>query len=204
MMESTDTRGLGRVLCMALLAIAGSGCATMSERGAPDYAHSMAAAESAVQGDDASVAIQAYHRAAQASPDQSLPWLEIAQLEAEAGDWPQAVAASREVLRRDPDDSVARDIYVRGSLQLAVDALQYLPVNPADIDSPAHEMAAELLERLVGTLGDEAIPADARARLKAEVETRLRLPGARATRSRSNLKTPDKLATDPFDVLGDG
>lgn len=198
MMESTDRRGLGRVLCMVLLAIAGSGCATMSERSDPGYAHSMAAAESAVQGDDASVAIQAYHRAAQASPDQSLPWLEIAQLEAEAGDWPQAVAASREVLRRDPDDSVARDIYVRGSLQLAVDALQYLPVNP-----PAHEMAADLLERLVGTLGDDAIPADARARLKVEVETRLRLPGARATRSRSNLKTPEKLATDPFDVLGD-
>src|SRR4051795_5806450 len=79
MLESTDTRGLGRALCVALMAAAVSGCATLSAVDAPDYDDSMAAAETAMLGDDAAAAIQAYQRAAEAAPAQPLPWLEIAE-----------------------------------------------------------------------------------------------------------------------------
>lgn len=204
MMESTDTRGLGRALCVALMAAAVSGCATLSAVDAPDYDDSMAAAEMAMLGDDAVAAIQAYQRAAEAAPAQPLPWLEIAEIQAGIGDWPQAVAASREVLDRAPDDAAAQDIYVRGSFNIALDALPYLATSLPHEDGRVREMAGDVLAGLINTLGDEAIPAETRARLEAEVEARLRRQGLRHSPPRANPKAPEKLATDPFDVLGDG
>lgn len=204
MMESTDTRGLGRALCVALMAAAVSGCATLSAVDAPDYDDSMATAEMAMLGDDAVAAIQAYQRAAEAAPAQPLPWLEIAEIQAGIGDWPQAVAASREVLDRAPDDAAAQDIYVRGSFNIALDALPYLATSLPHEDGRVRKMAGDVLGALVITLGDEAIPAETRARLEAEVEARLRRQGLRHSPPRANPKAPEKLATDPFDVLGDG
>lgn len=202
MKESTDTHGLVWVLGAALLAVAGSGCATLSsEATGPGYAQSMTAAEVAMRGDDAAAAIQAYQRAAEADPGQALPWLHIAGIHAGLGDWPQAVAASREVLQRDPDDAVAQDFYLRGSMQLADDALQYLPT--AD-DARSREIAGDLLADLIRVLGDEAIPLDVRTRLEAGVQARPRRSSARPGSPRPVPRAPEKTAADPLEVLGGG
>ncbi len=204
MIKSTDTRGVAKLLCAAILAMAGSGCATMSGVADTGYDQSMAAAELAMRGDDALAAVQAYRRAAEAAPSVMLPWLEIAEIQAGLGDWPQAVSASQEVLNREPDNAVARDFYLRGSLQLAIDALGYLPVDTLTGDDPNHELASDLAARLIDTLGDDAVPADTRARLEAGAETRLRRSGPRPVPSRSTPKAVDKSSADPLDVLGGG
>lgn len=200
MKESTGKRGLVWVLGAALLALVGSGCATLSNAAAPGYAQSMAAADVALRGDDAAAAIQAYQRAADAAPEQPLPWLHIAEIQAGLGDWPRAIAASREVLERDPDDATARDVYLRGSIQLANDALQYLP----DDHTRSREIAGDLLANLIRDLGEEAIPADVRSRLEAGVQARPRRPGVRPGSRRSMPRTPEKTAADPLEVLGGG
>ncbi len=200
MNESTHTRGLGWVLGAALVAMAGSGCATLSNAAAPGYAQSMTAAETALRGDDAAAAIQAYHRAADAAPEQSLPWLHIAEIQAGLGDWPQAIAASREVLERNSEDATAREFYLRGSIQLANDALQYLPEDEAR----SREIAGDLLASLIRELGDEAIPAEVRTRLEAGVQARPRRSSARPGSPRPTPRTPGKTAADPLEVLGGG
>ena len=200
MKESTDMRGLGWALGGVLLAVAASGCATLPSAMVPGYADSMSAAELAMRGDDAAAAIQAYQRAADAEPAQALPWLHIAEIHAGLGDWPRAVAASREVLERDPNDAAARDFYLRGSIQLADDALQYLPED----DAKSHEMAGELLASLIRELGDEAIPADVRTRLEAGMRARPRRSSVRPGSSRPLPRTPEKTVADPLDVLGGG
>ena len=200
MNESTDTRGLGWVLGAALLTVAGSGCATLPSMVASGYADNMSAAELAMRGDDAAAAIQAYHRAADAAPAQPLPWLHIAEIQAGLGDWPQAIAAAREVLERNPEDASARDFYLRGSIQLADGALQYLPEDEAR----SREIAGDLLASLIRELGDEAIPAEVRARLEAGVKVRPRRSSARPGSPRPMPRTPEKTAADPLEVLGGG
>ncbi len=201
-----ENRGRRWWWCVVGLALAGSGCATLSEGATPDYVRSMSDAELAMRGDDAFAAVAAYRRAAEAAPSLALPWLQIAEIEAGLADWPQAVAAAREVLLREPDNAVARELHLRGSLQLADDSLQYLPANPSDADNDVLEMASGLLDGLIQALGDEAIPAATRKRLEAQYEGRPRRAGPRVTpvRANANPKSPDKPAVDPFDVLGDG
>lgn len=207
--ESTDRRGRAWLLCVALLAMAGSGCATLSDGGESSYARNMAAAEVALRADDVASALQAYQRAAEAVPAVMLPWLKIAETQAGQGDWAQAVAASREVLNREPDNADARGFYLEGSLQLAIDALGYLPDTTLAADDPAHESASALLAKLIDTLGDQAIPPETRKRWEAEIERGKHRPGRRSTPTRTNPKAqekkePEKPAVDPFDVLGGG
>lgn len=204
MSESTAIRGRGWMLCAALLAMAGSGCATLPDAGAASYDRNMAAAELAMRGDDAGAAIVAYRRAAEAAPTLTLPWLKIAETQAGQGDWPQAVAASQEVLNRDSDNAVARNLYLDGSLQLALDALGRLPDGRLPADDPAHESASDLLAKLIQTLGQKAIPAETRKRWELEIENGLRRPGRRSTPTRPNQKVPEKTSPDPLDVLGGG
>lgn len=200
MKESTDTRGLCWLLGTALFALAGSGCATLSAATGPGYTQSMDAADVALRGDDAAAAILAYRDAADAAPEQSLPWLHIAELHAGLGDWPQAVAASREVLERDPDDAVARDFYLRGSIQLVDDALQYL----SEDDASSRAIAGELLAKLIAELGDDAIPLEVRSRLEAGVHAHPRRSSTRPGSPRPAPKAPEKAAADPLEVLGGG
>ena len=202
----SEVRGRGWWCGVVMLALAGSGCATLSQSPTPDYARSMAAAESALRGDDASAAVEAYRRAAEAAPAQTLPWLEIGEIQAGLADWPQAVAAAREVLHRDPDNAVARDLHLRGSLQLAGESLEYLTPAPSGADNEVRAMATGLLAGLVAKLGDEAIPAATRKRLEARSDGRPRrtVPRAAPPRVNANPQAADKPAVDPFDVLGDG
>ncbi|QOW18531.1 tetratricopeptide repeat protein [Lysobacter ciconiae] len=201
MKQATDTRGRSWVLGVALLALAGSGCATLAAGAAPGYADSMTAAETAMRGDDAAAAIQAYQRAADAAPGQTLPWLHIAEIHAGLGDWSQAVTAARQVLDRDPQVEEARDLYLRGSVQLVEDALQYLPEEDS---SGIRDMAGALLARLIRDLGDEAIPVDVRARLESGVQARPRRSGARPGTPRQAPRGPEKTTADPLEVLGGG
>ena len=209
MMGTADSRGMTMTLGVAVLLMAGSGCATMSNAADMGYEHNMAAAELALQGDDAFSAIQSYRRAAEAAPALILPWLKIAETEAGQGDWPQALAASQEVLNRDPANEAARGYYLDGSLQLALDAMSYLPDGKLDPGDPVHELATDVLAKLVQTLGDAAIPADARTRLERKIESRLRRSGPRAAPARaaapqSMPKAAEKVSADPLDILGGG
>lgn len=197
--DTVPVTGLRAIACGLLVAALGA-CATLASP-APDYGQYVAAAESATGAGDADAALTAWHQAASADPARKEAWQEIAVLQAEDGQWAQALVANQTVLQLDPQDTAAAGRFIDASLRLARQALQRPGQGEAE-QVDAHRSEAEaLLAQLIEVFGASAIPADVRQSLgKAAVDKyKSRLP--RPLPGRQTPQAPEKPA-DPFDMLG--
>ncbi|MGY0556680.1 hypothetical protein [Lysobacter sp. A421] len=191
-----------RYLPAAALLVVLSGCATVSLGSKAGYPEYMAEADAAVRDDLPEQALQAYRQAALADPARKQPWQQIALLQAQAGQPEAALVACQEVLRRDPADQQAGELFIDSGLDIAQETLRRLRATDAAQVEPRRKPAEALLAQIIEVFGEQAIPAgilDQHAK-KAIEAYRSRLP--RRSVPLPGEPLPEQPVADPLDVLG--
>ncbi len=158
-----------------------SGCATTGTVGAdgqPSIEPLMTQAESELGKGRRDQAIALLNQAAKESPTNVAPWLKIANIWFDEGNYPSSILAANEVLARDGDNQEAKSLLVVAGLRVAAKAVQGLvPHNP--VNPNARQEAENLTKSLRLALGEKVlVPADAdkpapapRARKRAAVRS---------------------------------
>ncbi|MCD9087040.1 tetratricopeptide repeat protein [Stenotrophomonas sp. SY1] len=167
----------------------------------------MANAEAQVVTAGADTSIKAFEDAAKADPTRKEPWVRIAQLQFDQGNYARAIVAAEEVLQRDPDDLVADGVLTVAGFRVANQSLQRLQGRGALASETARKEAQTLADTLRATMGDAVLIAEKpkpRARSSARTTARragpapaaaqpAAQPAARQTRSDNS---------DPFQNIG--
>lgn len=198
MLENPLVRSL-----LAWLTLALAGCATVAPQphhpvgdGDGGYGQLMAMANTHAAVGETDLALAAFAHAATSDPARKEPWLRIAHLRAGNGEPAQAMLAAAEVLRRDPTDAAANDIYLAGGLQIASDTLQRLRASDASRHAQYRPQAQALLEMLAQVYAmDELLPEDVRTRLAQQAVEQWQ---AEHPQPAEQAKPP----TSPLDILG--
>jgi hypothetical protein len=139
---------------LAGLMLALAGCATFPPLAADqpgaegEFGEWMTIAEAHAAAGQVDSAVAAFRAAASDAPARKEPWLRIARLRAGNDEPALAMIAAGEVLRRDPGDISASDIYLASGLQIAVDTLQRLRASDADRHARYRPQAQAVVELL--------------------------------------------------------
>lgn len=195
-----------RVLVVAALAALLAACNTMPAK-TGDYAMVLENAEAAVKAGRVESALVGFDQAAQADPTSKQPWLRIAQLQFDAGNYGRAIVAAEEVLQRDPADQVADSVLTVSGLRIASQSLERLQGSGALASETARIEAERLAATMRATMGETILDSGAPAAPKAR--TRVRAPARRASTPAPKPATPaaekPKNASDianPFGGMG--
>lgn len=177
------------------------GCSSTPEKEPPpsfDTVMSRAEAQVAAAGTDSAVA--AFQDASRSDPTRKEPWVRIAQLQFDRGDYARAIVAAEEVLQRDPDDIVADGVMTVAGFRIANQSLQRLQGRGALASETARREAKVLADTLRATMGD------------AVIEPEKKKPAAPVRRTRRAAPTPERAPaapaapkptnSDPFKNLG--
>ncbi|KGM55051.1 hypothetical protein N799_07605 [Lysobacter arseniciresistens ZS79] len=166
-----------RLLVAAVLVVALSACASLGRKDGGDYAALLAQAETDVTAGRVETALVAFDQAAMADPTRKEPWLRIAQLQFDAGNYGRAIVAAEEVLHRDPDDAVADSVLTVAGLRIASQSLQRLQGNGALASATARTEAERLAETMRATMGDSILAQEEPEPVRRRA-TRRRAPAA--------------------------
>ena len=194
-MDSVRLFAAFRPLAVAALVFSASAC-SMTRESADVYSRNFAVAEADVGAGRVEAAIASFDRAAMADPTRKEPWLRMAQLQFDAGNYGRAIVAAEEVLQRDPDDPVADSVLTVAGLRIASQSLQRLEGNGALASATARTEAERLAHAMRDTMG-EAILGSA----EPEAPARRATPRRRATQPTPELKRKPTVA-NPFGALG--
>ena len=194
-MDSVRLFAAFRPLAVAALVFSASAC-SMTRESADDYSRIFAVAEADVGAGRVDAAIASFDRAAMADPTRKEPWLRMAQLQFDAGNYGRAIVAAEEVLQRDPDDPVADSVLTVAGLRIASQSLQRLEGNGALASATARTEAERLAHAMRDTMG-EAILGSA----EPEAPARRATPRRRATQPTPEPKRKPTVA-NPFGALG--
>lgn len=135
-------------------------------------------------------ALAIWHNAAAAYPADKTPWLAMAQLKYERGQYADAIAHAQEALRRDAADTQAGRLLASSGLRLSMAAYADLQAQNS-LQGAARSEAQELARQLRASLIDDVTPS-------STVAVKKPAPGRRAP-ARS---APAQAGTaDPFGVL---
>jgi tetratricopeptide (TPR) repeat protein len=106
-------------------------------------------------------AIALLNQAAKESPTNVAPWLKIANIWFDEGNYPSSILAANEVLARDASNQEAKSLLVVSGLRVAAKAVQGLvPHNP--VNPNARQEAENLTKSLRLALGEKVlVPAEA-------------------------------------------
>nr|WP_258010390.1 tetratricopeptide repeat protein [Stenotrophomonas maltophilia] len=161
-------------------------------------------AEAQVTTGGADAAISAFELAAKADPTRKEPWVRIAQLQFDQGQYARAIVAAEEVLQRDPNDLVADGVITVAGFRVANQSLTRLQGRGALASDTARKEAQTLATTLRNTMGDAIL--DPTPKPKA---TRTRSRGSRAAAQpvAQPAAQPAKPAarsnnSDPFQNIG--
>lgn len=151
-----------RNLSVAAVLVAGLGaCATMGDaQEQPGYVELLSRAESEVVAGRLPAALAGFDKASQADPMRKEPWVRIAQLQFDAGNYGRAIVAAQEVLRRDPTDKIADSVLTVAGLRIAAESLQRLQGNGALASTTARVEAERLAATMRATMGEDILKAD--------------------------------------------
>lgn len=136
-------------------------CASNSGRPSPEQAAAdlqshMDQAQAARQSGDLPKATALLQDAAKANPTSKQPWVKLAQMQFEAGNYSAAIVAAEEALQRDASDATALSVLSVGGLRIAAGGLQQLRKGSAVSGSTRSE--AEALARTIReSLGEEVL-----------------------------------------------
>ncbi|KQV45840.1 MULTISPECIES: M48 family metallopeptidase [unclassified Duganella] len=137
---------------------------------------------------------QAALKAAAASyPSAKAPWLQLAQMRFERGNYSEAIVQAQEALQRDPADKQALSIIAVSGLRLATRSLADLN-QQSGLGGSVRSEAQELARTLRNTLGEEVLVPVAGSRQLKKTAPPIKLP---ASRTSPNPST----AADPFGAL---
>lgn len=172
----------------------------------PPYDASMSTAEAQVTTAGAEAAIKSFEDAARADPTRKEPWVRIAQLQFDQGQYARAIVAAEEVLQRDPDDLVADGVMTVAGFRIATTALTRLQGRGALASETARKEAKTLADTLRKTMGDAVLE----DKPKARPPVRRAVPARRGNTSGPSANpttpaagpAPRSSGGDPFQNLG--
>ncbi len=138
---------------------------------------------------------QAALKAAAASyPAEKAPWLQLAQMRFDRGNYADAIVQAQEALQRDPADKQAHSIIAVSGLRLSTRSLAELS-QQSNLGGSVRTEAQELARMLRNTLGEEVlVPVAGTGKQPRKVAPPLKPPAARPAPAPST-------AADPFGAL---
>ncbi len=189
-----------RILVASAIVASLAACATSGATQAPPvvtYDSLMGTAESQLTSANFAGALQSFESAAKSDPTRKEPWVRLAQLHFDTGNYGRAIVASEEVLLRDPTDKVAESVLTLGGFRIATQSLQRLQSSGALTSEAAQREARELAEMMRETMGPEVagVPEPTR---RAPARRRAAPTPAPAAEQAPAAKP----TTNPFDRLG--
>lgn len=116
----------------------------------------MAEADLAAKAGQRDQALALLKGAAGAFPADKTPWVQMAQIKFDHGNYAEAIVNALEALQRDPQDKVANSIVAVAGLRLASRALADLHVQN-NVGGSLRAEAQELAKTLRGSLGEEVL-----------------------------------------------
>ncbi|MGQ4583415.1 tetratricopeptide repeat protein [Lysobacter sp. F60174L2] len=199
-MKLKDPARFARLAGAAGLLLALGACASLSGKPAPpDYAGSMAIAQTHADTGQVEAAVAALSQAAALEPAHKEPWLRIAQLRAAQNRHVDALAAAEQVLRRDPADSAAYAITIDSGLQVAQRTLERLRGSAQPPDDARRAQAQLIAALMAEVFGPELLVSE-------EFRTQLARDAIDRYRAARNKRLPDARKPepkgDPLDLLG--
>lgn len=145
------------MVCVALLsacASSGQGSGSMA-KGATVEA-SIAAADAAVAAGQPDKAFALLQAAGQAFPTDKTPWLRMAQMRFDSGNYGEAIVNALEALERDPDEMLAHSIAAVSGLRVSSEALADL-TRKNKLSGDVKSEAQDLAKLLRASLGEEVL-----------------------------------------------
>jgi predicted Zn-dependent protease len=132
--------------------------------------------------------------AASSFPAEKAPWLQLAQMRFDRGNYSDAIVQAQEALQRDPTDKQAHSIIAVCGLRLSTRSLAELN-QQSSLGGSVRSEAQELARMLRSTLGEEVlVPVAAGQRQLRKIAPPIKLPLPRTAPSPSNT-------ADPFGAL---
>ncbi|HEY0490452.1 MAG TPA: tetratricopeptide repeat protein [Telluria sp.] len=175
--------------CIALL----SACSTTDPAGPAkphgSVAEAVSAANAAARGGQRDTAIEILQGAAQAHPADKRPWVRMAQIRYEAGEYGPAIVLAQQALQRDSDDVLAHSVAAVSGLRVASKALADL-TRKHNLSGTVRSEAQDLAKLLRASLGEEVL-----------VRAPVRVPEKAAKPVRSSASKPASSSNDPFEGL---
>lgn len=191
------------IAAVALVVVLAACNTTGSTREAPPFAELIDRAEAEVGAGRVESAVLAFNDAARAAPLRKEPWVRMAQLHFDAGNYGRAIVAAEEVLQRDPGDPVADSVLTVAGLRVAEQSLQRLRGNGAIASESARAEAGRLAATMRATLGAEILvaPEAAKPRPARRRAAPARRAAAPAAASRPARASGEAIA-NPFGGIG--
>ncbi|WP_314402119.1 tetratricopeptide repeat protein [Stenotrophomonas rhizophila] len=191
------------LLAMALLSSLAA-CSSAPKKGAvPPYDATMTTAETQVATVGSEAAIKSFEDAARADPTRKEPWVRIAQLQFDQGQYARAIVAAEEVLQRDPDDLVADGVITVAGFRIANTSLTRLQGRGALASETARKEAKTLADTLRKTMGDAVLEdPKPKPRAPARRTRRTAAPAAAAPAAAPAARPASSNGGDPFQNLG--
>lgn len=138
--------------------------------------------------------IAALRAAAASYPAEKAPWLQMAQMRFDRGNYSEAILQAQEVLQRDPADKQAHSIIAVSGLRLSTRSLAELS-QQSNLGGSVRSEAQELARMLRNTLGEDVlVPVAGASRQPKRIAPAIKLPAPR------NAPSPSTVA-DPFGAL---
>lgn len=200
------------LLCYALLSLLLGGCAVQPNKTAQENTTSLKAAISeaneAYQAGQAEKALGMLKTTANAFPADKAPWIRIAQIKFDSGNYGDAIVNALEALQRDPNDKVANSIVAVSSLRLSTKSLSVLR-SQNDLTGSLKTEAQDLAKVLRESLGETVlVPSQEKPVSKSVAKSRsASRPSHRVTRPAPISKPEasdakeDSRSSNPFGAL---
>lgn len=190
---------------LAMVLLSGlAACSSAPKKGAvPPYDATMTTAETQVTTVGSEAAIKSFEDAARADPTRKEPWVRIAQLQFDQGQYARAIVAAEEVLQRDPDDLVADGVITVAGFRIANTSLTRLQGRGALASETARKEAKTLADTLRKTMGDAVLEdPKPKPRAPARRTRRTAAPAAAAPAAAPAARPASSNGGDPFQNLG--
>jgi predicted Zn-dependent protease len=190
-------RVMPTMVCVAILSACASTGAGSGGK-APTVAAAMAEADAAVMAGQSDKAYAILKGASSAFPTEKTPWLRMAQMRFDGGNYGEAIVEAREALERDPDDTLANSIVAVSGLRVTSTALADLS-RKNNITGNVRTEAQDLAKLLRNSLGEEVlVPGAART---ARKDTPKRAISSAPAPAPAPAAKPRAASNDPFDAL---
>jgi predicted Zn-dependent protease len=169
-------------------------------RPASTVASALSDADAAVMGGQSDKAYTILKDAATAFPTDKTPWLRMAQMRFDSGNYGEAIVNALEATGRDPDDTLANSILAVSGLRVASKAMADL-IQKKNLSGSVRAEAQELAKLLRANVGEDVIvPATGRT-VQRPKDPPKRLPFRPAAGSGSNNSNNSNSNSDPFGAL---
>jgi thioredoxin-like negative regulator of GroEL len=178
-------------LCTIACALALSACATKPAvvQKIATLEEVMAQANQASQAGNTDVALTLLKAAAVTFPTDTAPWLRMAQMQYEVGQYGEAIIDSQQVLVRDPSNKFANSIVAVSGLRLSTRALSDLS-RQNNLSGTLRTESQDLAKLLRESLGEAVLVPAPRER-----------PAARSSARKPASRPAAESSANPFDAL---